>query len=209
MTENLSAYANFELGEAFFEILKSMIIADGIPFPKAEDFDFVSNSWKKLANKENKSQGDIKKLDEDYKIELCDLADSCILYMSAKTGNKSYKFSIEDYKKFLSLTDMASIPLDNSELADYNKKIEIQFKKIANHGEDTGDDLIDRKDFAAYIYALDLCVERNDKDELAGFTLNGRISALNYAIAYRQLKEDGDNMFSFKLRQGYKNLFGE
>ena len=97
----LSEFANYELGEAFFDIIDKMVVGDGIPFSKAGDFDIVSPGWRKLANKNNKTPDDIKKIDQDYKMEIRDLADSCILYMCAKVGNKTYKLNFEEYKKFL------------------------------------------------------------------------------------------------------------
>ncbi len=209
MANELSAYANYELGEAFFEIINKMVIRDGIPFSRIGDFEIVSPSWRKLADKEQKTPDEIKKVDEDYKMEIRDLADSCMIYMAAKCGNKNYNITLEEYKIFLTQTnvDKTAIPNDKTELENYNKRIETQFKKIANHGEQTGDDLIDNKDFAAFIYALDMKSERDENNNFKGFILNGKITPMNYAIAYRELKEEADNMISFKLRQAYKNLF--
>ncbi len=209
MAEGLSDYANYELGEAFFEIVSKMVIADGIPFNKIGDFEIVSPSWRKLANKPDKTPDEIKQIDNDYKIEIRDLADSCMIYMAAKTGNKTYKISLEEYKAFLAqtATNKVAIPNDKIELEQYNKKIEIQFKKIANHGEESGDNLIDNKDMAAYIYALDMKSEHDENNNFTGFILNGKITPMNYAVAYRELKEDVDNLFSLKLRHAYKNLF--
>ena len=209
MANELSAYANYELGEAFFEIINKMVIRDGVPFSRIGDFEIVSPSWRKLADKEQKTPDEIKKVDEDYKMEIRDLADSCMIYMAAKCGNKNYNITLEEYKIFLTQTnvDKTAIPNDKTELENYNKRIETQFKKIANHGEQTGDDLIDNKDFAAFIYALDMKSERDENNNFKGFILNGKITPMNYAIAYRELKEEADNMISFKLRQAYKNLF--
>lgn len=209
MANELSAYANYELGEAFFEIINKMVIRDGIPFSRIGDFEIVSPSWRKLADKEQKTPDEIKKVDEDYKMEIRDLADSCMIYMAAKCGNKNYNITLEEYKIFLTQTnvDKTAIPNDKTELENYNKRIETQFKKIANHGEQTGDNLIDNKDFAAFIYALDMKSERDENNNFKGFILNGKITPMNYAIAYRELKEEADNMISFKLRQAYKNLF--
>ena len=186
-----------------------MVIRDGIPFSRIGDFEIVSPSWRKLADKEQKTPDEIKKVDEDYKMEIRDLADSCMIYMAAKCGNKNYNITLEEYKIFLTQTnvDKTAIPNDKTELENYNKRIETQFKKIANHGEQTGDDLIDNKDFAAFIYALDMKSERDENNNFKGFILNGKITPMNYAIAYRELKEEADNMISFKLRQAYKNLF--
>ena len=209
MANELSAYANYELGEAFFEIINKMVIRDGIPFSRIGDFEIVSPSWRKLADKEQKTPDEIKKVDEDYKMEIRDLADSCMIYMAAKCGNKNYNITLEEYKIFLTQTnvDKTAIKNDKKEIENYNKRIETKFKKIANHGEQTGDDLIDNKDFAAFIYALDMKSERDENNNFKGFILNGKITPMNYAIAYRELKEEADNMISFKLRQAYKNLF--
>lgn len=200
----LSEYANFELGEAFFEITNAMIVRDGIPFSRVGDFDIVSPNWRKLADKPDKSPADYEKLDSDYKNEIRDLADSCILYMGARLNTKNIEFNLTDYKKFIQAVNV--IPNKSSDLEIYNKKLEIQFKKIANHGEASGDNVIDNKDFAAYIYALDLKSERKT-DKFSGFILNGKITPMNFALAYNQLKEDADNMICLKLRQAYKNLF--
>lgn len=208
MEEQLSEYANYELGEAFFEIVDKMVLKDGIPFSKIGDFDFVSPSWRKLANKSNKSAEEIKKLDEDYKMEIRDLADSCIVFMSAKLKKKDFTFNFKEYQQFVNAVDKDIIPNDSIALIEYNKRLEIYFKKIANHGEESGDNIIDHKDWAAYIYALDLKSEHNDKNEFSGFSLNGKITPINYALMYNQLREDKDNMSNLKLRQAYKNLFG-
>ena len=94
MANELSAYANYELGEAFFEIINKMVIRDGIPFSRIGDFEIVSPSWRKLADKEQKTPDEIKKVDEDYKMEIRDLADSCMIYMAAKCGNKNYNITL-------------------------------------------------------------------------------------------------------------------
>ena len=94
MSENLSAYANYELGEAFFEIINKMVVRDGIPFPRIGDFEIVSPNWRKLADKKDKTPDEIKKIDDDYKMEIRDLADSCMVYMGAKTNNKTYRTNL-------------------------------------------------------------------------------------------------------------------
>ena len=208
MAEKLSEYANYELGEAFFEIVHKMVLKDGVPFSAVGDFDFLSPSWRKLADKENKTEDDLKKLDEDYKMEIRDLADSCILYMSAKIKKRDYSFNFNEFQQVINITDKHLIPNDSIAYTEFNKGLEQAFKKLANHGEENGDNIIDNKDWAAYIYALDLKAERNENNEFSGFSLNGKITPMNYAVMYKQLRETQDNMACLKLRQAYKNLFG-
>jgi len=209
MVEKLSEFANYELGEAFFEITNSMVVQGGIPFSRIGDFEIVSPSWRKLADKENKTPADIEKIDHDYKEEIKDLADSCVLYMSAKIGAKTYTFGFEEYKKFLQATGVEKglIPTDRLEQENYYKKVQVMFKKLANHGEANGDNMLDNKDMAAYIYALDLKSKHSETNEFQGFYLNGKITPVDYAVAYNHLREEDDNMFTLKLRQAYKILF--
>ena len=209
MGEMLSQFANYELGEAFFEITDSMIIGDGIPFSKVGDFDIVSPTWRKLADKENKSPSEIEKVDEDYRIEIKDLADSCIIYMTAKLNKKTYDLTFDEYKLFIQglPTTKRNLPSDKHEIDVYYKKLENQFLKLANHGENSGDNLIDNRDMAAYIYALDLKSKHGVNNEFLGYYLNGKITPLDFAVAYKHLREEGDNLFTLKLRQAYKILF--
>lgn len=209
MTETLSYHANHELGQSFFECTNMMVLADGSPFPWAEDFDFISKKWRELADKSEKTPADIENIDQTYKSDIQDLADSCILYMSGILKKYEFTFDINDYKKVLQLTHSIAVPNESGNLNEYNKKIELEFMRIANHGETTGDNLIDRKDWAAYIYALDMKTQHDENNKLSGFTLNGKITKMNFALAFNQLKQEGeDNMFCFKLREGYRNLFG-
>lgn len=210
MSEDISQFANYELGEAFFEITGAMVVRDGIPFSRVGDFELVSPSWRKLADKPDKSPQDIKKIDEDYRTEIKDLADSCVLYMAARISSKKYSFTFEEYKLFLQVINSGKniIPVDKAELEVYNREIANQFAKIANHGESSGDNLIDNRDMAAYIYALDLKAKHSENNEFQGFYLNGKITPLDYAVAYKHLREADDNMFTLKLRQAYKILFG-
>ena len=204
----LSQYANFELGEAFFEMTSKMIVRDGIPFPKMEPFDLLSPKWRQLADKENKTPEEIKKLDVDYKTEIIDMADSYAIFISVKTGNKSYNFTLEDYKKFVEQTRLFTIPNDVSQHEAFKKNIETRFRKLANHGEKTGDNIIDNRDLAAYIYALDMKSETDENNNFKGFYLNGKITPMNYALAYRMLFDEKENLFDTKLRHAYINLFG-
>lgn len=209
MADFLSPNANHELGMAFFENTNMMVLPDGSPFPWAGDFDFLSKKWRDLANKPEKSPTDIEKIDKTYKNDVQELADSCILYMSGILKKYEFQFDLDNYKEILKLTHNIAVPNESGNLNEYNKKIELEFLRIANHGEASGDNLIDRKDWAAYIYALDMKSQHDDKKKLSGFTLNGKITKMNFAMAFNLLKQEGeDNMFCFKLREAYRNLFG-
>lgn len=209
MTEFLSPSANHELGQSFFECTNTMVLADGSPFPWADDFDFISKKWRELADKPDKTSADLENIDRTYKSDVQDLADSCILYMSGILKKYEFQFDLEDYKNILKLTHSIAVPNESGNLNEYNKKIGMEFSRIANHGEATGDDIIDRKDWAAYIYALDMKTQHDNNNKLSGFTLNGKITKMNFALAFNQLKQEGeDNMFCFKLREAYRNLFG-
>lgn len=206
-----SPYANYELGEAFFEGINKMLVKDGIPYPKAEDYMFLSKKWRELADKPNKTPEEIQKVDTDYKTEIKDLGDSCMIYMASKVNNKSFQINLEEYKQFLAMTniDPEAIPVDKVKLDEYNQKIKCQFTKIANHGKDSGDNLIDNKDLAAFVYALDMKSTHDANNKLTGFILNGKITPISYGVAYAELKQPEDNITAYKLRSAYKYLFEE
>ena len=207
MAEQLSEYANYELGESFFTIINDMIVQDGIPMTDVEDFGFVPPSWKKLADKPDKTPDEIQEVDKNYKDALKTLADSCILYMSIKLKKNNYIFNFEEYKRFIYMVNKNMTPKDFTTLTQYNNDLRTIFLKIANHGEPNGDNLIDNKDWTTFLYAVDLKTERNNKNEFVRFLLNGRITAMNYAVMYNLLKDNKDNMGSLKLRESYKNLY--
>ena len=69
MAIQLSEFANYELGEAFFQLTNGMVVNDGIPFSRIGDFEIVSPSWRKLADKKDKTEAELKKLDEELAMD--------------------------------------------------------------------------------------------------------------------------------------------
>ena len=93
---------------------------------------------------------------------------------------------------------------------EYLTKIKIQiknaFKKISAHGEPTGDNLIDKSDMAAFVYAISTKSKRGANNEFLGFEINGIIKPEEYAVNENNLFQEEDNLFSLKLRLAFKML---
>lgn len=197
-----------ELGEAFAIIINDMVVQSGITNPKAEIFEIVQTSWKTLADKPNKTPDEIKKLDEELFSEINTLAKSYLLFIAKNTGNVTGKINYQEYEKYLLKYRFGHYDVMNK--PEYINKVKVQilnaFNKIASHGEKSGDNLIDKSDMAAYIYALAMKSRRDAEDKFAGFTINGNIEPENYAISENNLFEADDNLFSTKLRVAYKIL---
>lgn len=200
-----------ELGEAFAIILNDMVVQSGIPNPKGEIFEIVDKSWKNLANKPDKTQDDIKKLDDELYSEINTLAKSYLLFIAKNVQNSTGKLNYNEYEKYLLKYRFGRYDVMNR--PDYLAKVKVQirnaFNKISSHGEKTGDDIIDKDDMAAYIYALGVKSRRDENGKFCGFLINGDIEPENYAICESNLFEPDDNLFSIKLRTAYKILHGE
>ena len=203
---------NQELGEAFCLIINDMVTITGNINPDAQTFDLMPASWKKLASKTDKTQDDIKKLDNYFKQAVYEIAESYLLYIAQKTQNLDGKITYEQYEKFMISTRFGAFGLITG-MPDFAGKVKIwlknAFKKISSHGEPKGDNLIDKHDMASYVYALALISRHDANNEFEGFDVNGDISPSEYAVNERLLFEEEDNMMSLKMRVGYKFLNGE
>ena len=203
------AMGNSELGEAFALILNDMVTQSGITNPNAECFEVVPDSWRTLAKKENKTSQDIQKLDTILKEELDCLAQSYLLFISKTVKNQTGKIDYSQYESFMLKYRFGKYDVMNK--PEYLNKVKIQirnaFNKLSAHGETSGDNLIDKHDMAAYIYALATRVKRGDDGKsFKGFEINGIITPEEYAVNERNLFEAEDNLVSLKLRVAYKVL---
>lgn len=200
--------ANAEMGEAVALILNDMVVQSGITNPDSEPFEVVPESWRKLAAKQNKTPEEIKELGETYKEEVCFLAQSYLLFMAKETRNLTGKLDYAQYEAYMLKYRFGHYDVMNK--PEYLKVVKAQirnaFNKLAKHGEATGDDLIDKNDMAAYIYAMSTKARRSANGNFEGFDVDGIITPEEYALADNQLLAPEDNLFSVKLRIAYKIL---
>ena len=199
---------NAELGEAFALILDDMITQSGIYNPKAEPFDVTPDSWRALASKPNKTQEEIKKLDDSLKEEIYSLAESFLLYMARETRNLTGKLEYQQYEAYMLKHRFGRYDVMNKPeyITQVKGQIRIAFNKLSAHGEQSGDNLIDKHDMAAFIYALATRSRRDTNGNFAGFEINGFIKPEEYAVSEHDLFENSDNLFSVKLRVAYQML---
>lgn len=199
---------NVELGEAFAFIIADMVMQTGITNPKAEPFDVVPDSWRKLADKPDKTSEDFKTLDKIFKEEVNLLAQSYLLFMARESRNLTGKIDYAQYESYMLKYRFGRYDVMNK--PEYLNKIKVQiknaFKKIASHGEPNGDNLIDKHDMAAFIYAISTKSRRDENNNFLGFEINGLIKPEDYAVNESNLFEPDDNLFSVKLRIAYKIL---
>ncbi len=199
---------NAELGEAVALVLNNMVVQSGITNPNAEPFDVVQNSWRKLASKPDKTAEEIKELDATFKEEVKFLAESYLLFMAKETKNLTGKLDYAQYEAYMLKYRFGRYDVMNK--PEYLKEVKIQirnaFDKLSKHGEKTGDDLIDKDDMAAYIYALSTKARRDDSGNFMGFEIDGVITPELYALCDNQLLAAEDNLFSVKLRVAYNTL---
>ena len=199
---------NAELGEAFALIINDMVVQSGITNPEAEPFDVVPDSWRALANKPDKTPEDIKTLDDTFKEEVRLLAESYLLYMARQTRNLTGKLDYAQYEAYMLKFRFGRYEIMNK--PEYLSKVKVQiknaFKKISAHGEEQGDNLIDKVDMAAFIFAISTKSKRDENNKFTGFEINGLIKPEDYAVNENNLFQAEDNLFSVKLRVAYKML---
>ena len=199
---------NPELGEAVALILNDMVVQSGITNPEAEPFEVVPDSWRKLAAKPDKTPAEIQELDTAFKDEIRSLAESYLLYMAKETRNLTGKLEYGQYEMYMLKYRFGHYDVMNK--PEYLKQVKSQirnaFNKIAKHGEQTGDELIDKNDMAAYLYALSTKSKRDENGKFLGFDIDGIITPEEYAMCDNHLLSPDDNLFSVKLRIAYKSL---
>lgn len=199
---------NPELGEAVALILNDMVVQSGITNPEAEPFEVVPESWRKLAEKQNKTPAEIQELDNSFKEEIKILAQSYLLFMARETRNLTGKLEYAQYEMYMLKYRFGHYDVMNK--PEYLKQVKSQirnaFNKLSKHGEKTGDDLIDKNDMAAYLYALATKSKRDENGKFVGFDINGIITPEEYATNDKLLLSPEDNLFSVKLRIAHKVL---
>ncbi|MBR1460698.1 hypothetical protein IJ596_03560 [bacterium] len=199
---------NAELGEAFAVIISDMVVQSGITNPEAETFEVTQKSWRELAKKPDKTPEDAAKLDKLFKESIYELAESYLLFIARQTKNLTGKIDYQQYESYLLKFRFGRYDIMNK--PEYLNKVKVQirnaFKKMSAHGEEQGDNLIDKHDMAAYIYALCTRSRHNESGAFAGFEIDGVIKPEEYAVNERNLFEAEDNLMSLKLRIAYKAL---
>ena len=163
--------ANSEVGVSFAIIINDMVVQCGITIPNAEVFDVVPDSWRKLADKPNKTPDEIKELDESFKAEVYSLAESYLLFMAREVRNLTGKLDYTQYEMYMLKYRFGHYDVMNK--PEYLNKVKVQirnaFNKISAHGEPTGDNLIDKHDMATFIYAISTKSRRDANGNFAGF----------------------------------------
>lgn len=200
---------NSELGEAFAMVINSMVTQSGITNPKGEDFDVVSKKWRELAGKPDKTPEDLEKLDKTFKDNVNEIAQSYLLFIARQVGNTTGKLTYEDYEKYMFKYRFGHYDIENK--PEYINKVKVMIKnafhKLSAHGETSGGDaLIDKNDMASFIYAISTKVQHDEKEGFKGFAIDGIITPLNYSVDESNLFAPEDNLFSLKMRIGYKVL---
>lgn len=199
---------NAELGEALAIVINDMVVQSGIQNPDAEDFDVVSPKWRQIASKPDKTQEDMEYLDNTFKQNISELAQSYLLFIAREVQNVTGKLTYEDYEEYLLKYRFGRYDIENK--PEYINKVKVwirnAFNKISAHGEPQGDNLIDKDDMSAFMYALATKSRKDASGNFTGFEINGIILPEEYALAEANLFEAEDNLFSVKLRIAYKVL---
>lgn len=166
-----------------------------------QSFEILSDEYRQLASKKNKSPQEFKKMQEMYKQGFLDFGESYMKYLDSKFGNSDNKLTEEEFVKSEldeSMQDLLSLEEQKS-LA----------KNIFSHLDINKDGIADKKEVAAMMSMFDMSVGLNG-DKAGG--VNGKIKAVDYnANALNLVKpstEEGGAVMDTKMKTMYNFLFG-
>lgn len=197
--KSVSNQEEIKLGETIHNTFGSFVGPDGNPTDKS--LDVVSDSWRTLAGKKNRTEAENAQLDKEYTEGMKKMGSAYVSYIDSKFGDGSGVLSKEEYFSFESEDIPADLRNDPTAMKDIKTMQENAFK----HLDINQDGAIDKKEMAAYFHALDFGTEEGKSNGA-----NGQISAYDYAVnSAFNLPDPNENMLDKKLSYTYKKLFPE
>lgn len=197
--KNTEKAEEIKLGEQIHKTFDSFVGPDGNPTDKS--LDVVSDSWRTLAGKKNRTDAENAQLDKEYTEGMKKMGSAYVSYIDSKFGDGSGVLSKEEYFSFESEDIPADLRNDPTAMKDIKTMQENAFK----HLDINQDGAIDKKEMAAYFHALDFGTEEGKSNGA-----NGQISAYDYAVnSAFNLPDPNENMLDQKLSYTYKKLFPE
>lgn len=199
----VSANHDTSKGEAFEKASHELVDKEG----KAVEnkvFSFMSDAWKKLQKKDNKTDTENKQMTEEYRKSLSDMGKSYIMTMDKSKGNKDGYVTEEEFVEYSIAKDFPALKEDatKEEKAEYKEKLE-QAKVMARAAyqklDQNGDKALDWKEAAALFAAAD--------NGSSG--LNGQIESEDFEKLSEQLSSSQTNELDAEVRKRYIQLFGQ
>ena len=121
-----------ELGEAFADVLNLMVMESGRVNPKAESFEIVPPSWKKLVLKPDKTPEEFEKLDKVLKQSIYEIAESYLLFIAKKTQNTTGKLEYNQFENYMLNSRFGRVAtLNSSDYVNKNKEKILVFQKYS------------------------------------------------------------------------------
>ena len=116
-----------------------------------EQFVVLPDSWRELANKPNKTEADLVRLDTEYKEGFIKFGKSYIDYLDKKFGNNDGELTIDEYTK----SQMAPLPKEYQNDQEFIQATHNSFHNINVNGGKT----IDAKEMTALLSLFDVDVD--------------------------------------------------
>lgn len=190
-------------GEAFEKATQEMVDKEGNAVEN-KVFSFMSDAWKKLQKKDNKTDAENKQLTKEYADSLSEMGKSYIMTIDKSSGNKDGYISEDEFVKYSLEKDLKPLKEDatKEEKAEYKQKranaesmARLAYRKL----DQNGDKSVDWKEAAALFGAVDAGDDG----------LNGQIESEDLAAFSDKLASGQANEADAELRKRYTQLFGQ
>ena len=203
---------NAEFGQAICDALCEMVDIDGVTNPNGQNIEFTPSTWRKLADKENKTPEDNKKLEDIFYSSIKEVAQSYLLFMCRETGNQTGFINFDEYENFMLKYRFKSkkMSFDPKFITEAKAKIKNAFNLICACS-DSSKNLITKELMYAFFYALTVITGTDEHGQFNGFRINGILKPCDYAVMeYFLFNRDAkNNMFLIKLKIGNRIMNGE
>ena len=162
-----------------------------------EQFTDLSDDWRNLANKPNKTQADLIKLDTEYKKGFINFGKSYITHLDKTYGNGDGSLTIDEYVK----SQTNALPEEYKKDAEFIQATKNSFHNINVNGGKT----IDEKEMTALLSLFDMDVNTGG--------LNGKIKvydtlAFSLSLIESPNSDSGKNMQK-KITERYTSIFSK
>ena len=157
-------------------------------------FEVLSDEYRTLADKKNKTPEEIQKLDTEYNTNIQKLGNSMTKYISETFANGGDI----DSAAFMQFQNNGAMNLEGLTAED-KSTLETSNQIAFNRIDVNGDGKIDNKEMTAFMHALDF----DDKNRMGGV-----IKAEDYYNCASQLDDPNQNLLDTKINYCYNKLYG-
>lgn len=161
-----------------------------------KQFDVLGDDWRELANKKNKSEAEITRMQNEYQQGFLKFGESYMKHVDKTYGDGDGNLTEEEFVN----SEISALPDEYKQ----DEEFTVMSKNAFTHIDINKDGIIDRKEMATFMSLQDMDVNNGG--------INGRIKAYDMqSISLNMMKpstEEGGKAMDTRMKSMYKFLFG-